>query len=74
LALARRSYPALMRVLSTGTRGAMENNLRAIVEGLENPDTLRVETKGDRGTVELSDGHVIYLKREDGAWKVEDFR
>lgn len=74
LALAQRSYPALMRVLSNNTRGAMENNLRAIVEGLENPETLRVDVKGDKGTVQLSDGHVIVLKREDGIWKVEDFR
>jgi hypothetical protein len=73
-ALARRSYPALVRVMSRSTRGAMENDLAALVEGLEDPQTLQVEEKGDRATVQLPDGHVVELKREDGVWKVENFR
>jgi hypothetical protein len=52
----------------------MENDLAALVEGLEDPQTLQVEEKGDRATVQLPDGHVVELKREDGVWKVENFR
>ncbi|HEX3852148.1 MAG TPA: hypothetical protein VHW01_14350, partial [Polyangiaceae bacterium] len=36
-ALARRSYPALLGVLSRETRAALEGDLKSLVEGLENP-------------------------------------
>ena len=71
-ALARRSYPALMRVMTSGTRGTMENNLRALVSGLEDPETLQIEVEGDNAQVELPDGHAVKLKREEGVWKVDD--
>src|SRR3954468_3511642 len=38
-ALARRSYPALLGVLTAETRQALEGDLKSLVEGLENPDT-----------------------------------
>lgn len=73
-ALARRSYPALVRVLSAETRAALEHNLAAMVEGLEEPDTLDLDVEGDSAEVALPGGHVVKLKRESGFWKIEDFR
>lgn len=71
--LARRSYPGLVRVLSKGTREAVENDLRTLVEGLENPEGLDVEVRGDRAVVFVPGGHTVVLRREDGAWHVENF-
>jgi hypothetical protein len=72
-ALARRSYPGLVRVLSTETRHALERDLRALVEGLEHPETLNVRISGDSAEVEVSGGHFVKLKREAGVWRVDDF-
>ena len=72
-ALARRSYAALIRVLSPETRSAMENDLRSLVEGLEQPETLDVKVSGDSAEVEVPGGHSIRLKREGGIWRIEDF-
>lgn len=71
--LARRSYAGLMRVLSKETRAAVERDLRAIVEGLERPEALDVKVAGDKAAVELGGGHRVRLRREEGAWVVEDF-
>ena len=73
VALARRSYPALMRVMTSSTRGSMENNMRGLVDGLEQPETLDIQVDGDRASVELPDGHTVKLKREEGLWKIDDF-
>ena len=72
-ALARRSYGSLMRVLGTDTRSALENDLRSLVDGLEQPETLDVRVSGDRAEVEVPGGHSVKLKREAGVWRVEDF-
>ncbi len=72
-ALARRSYAALIRVLSSETRSSMENDLRSLVEGLEQPETLDVKVSGDSAEVEVPGGHSIRLKREAGIWRIEDF-
>ncbi len=72
--LARRSYAGLMRVLSKRTREALETDLRSLVEGLEQPEGLDVKVTGDVATVEVPGGHVVRLRKEDGAWHVEDFR
>ncbi|MGC4088891.1 MAG: DUF4159 domain-containing protein [Polyangiaceae bacterium] len=71
-ALARRSYMALVRVLSAETRGAVESDLSSIVDGLQDPDTLEVQVSGDDAEVELPSGHSVRLKREAGVWRVED--
>lgn len=73
-ALARRSYAALVRVLSEETRGALESDVSSIVRGLEDPDTLDIEIEGDEGEVQLPGGHVVKLKREAGVWRIEDVR
>jgi hypothetical protein len=44
------------------------------VRGLQDPETLEIEVEGDRAEVELPGGHVVKLKREAGAWRIEDFR
>jgi hypothetical protein len=71
--LARRSYAGLLRVLSPSTRSAIENDLRSLVEGLENPEGLEVQVAGDRATVQIPGGHEVKLRREAGVWHVEDF-
>jgi len=71
-ALARRSYPALLRVLSAESRGAVETDLRALAAALENPATLDVKVEGDRAAVDVGGGHRVTLRREGGTWRVED--
>jgi len=73
-ALARRSYAALMQVLSADTRAAMERDLASLVDGLEQPDTLDIQVDGDKATVVLPGGHTVSLEREGGVWRVEDLK
>ena len=73
-ALARRSYPALVRVLSQETQSALESDWDALVRGLEDPETLDVRVQGDRAEVELSGGHIVKLRRELGVWRIEDLK
>ncbi len=72
-ALARRSYPALLGVLSAETRQALEGDLKSLVEGLENPETLDVKVSGDNAVVQVPGGHQVKLRREAGVWHVQDF-
>ena len=72
-ALARRSYPALLGVLSPETRGALEGDLKSLVEGLENPETLDVKVSGDSAVVDIPGGHQVKLRREAGVWQILDF-
>lgn len=71
--LARRSYAGLMRVLSPTTRAAIEQDVRALVSGLEKPDSLQVQVTGDNATVAVPGGHRVRLKRDGGVWRVDDF-
>ncbi len=72
-ALARRSYPALTRVLSSESRGGLEEQMSSLVLALEQPDALDIQTDGDVATVVTPGGHRIELVREDGVWRVRDF-
>lgn len=72
-ALARRSYPALLGVLSLETRSALEGDLKSLVEGLENPETLDVKVSGDSAVVQVPGGHQVKLRREAGVWHILDF-
>jgi hypothetical protein len=71
--LARRSYAGLMRVLSPGTRAAVENDLRSLVDGLADPASLSVEVTGESAVVPIPGGHQVKLKRDGGVWRVDDF-
>lgn len=71
-ALARRSYPALLRVLSVKARTAMERDMRSLEKGLADPKTLDVKVTGDRAEVEIPGGHAVTLERDGGAWRVDD--
>ncbi len=71
--VARRSYAGLLRVLTPRTRAMIEQDLRGLVEGLENPDTLAVHVTGDSASVIVPGGHHVRLKREGGVWRVDDF-
>jgi hypothetical protein len=71
--LARRSYAGLVRVLSPSTRAAIENDLRSLVQGLEDPEGLEVDVRGDAAVILVPGGHEVRLRREGGIWYVEDF-
>jgi hypothetical protein len=71
--VARRSYAGLLRVLTPRTRAMIEQDLRGLVEGLENADTLAVHVTGDSASVIVPGGHHVRLKRENGVWRVDDF-
>ncbi|HEX4477797.1 MAG TPA: hypothetical protein VH142_22065 [Polyangiaceae bacterium] len=72
-ALAERSYAALVRILSTDTRGAIEVDMRSLVSGLEHPDALEVKVHGETAEVDVPGGHKVLLRREAGVWRVHDF-
>jgi len=71
--LARRSYAGLMRVLTPATRAAIDRDLRALVAGLDHPETLPVVVTGDAATIAVPGGHHVRLKRESGVWRIDDF-
>jgi hypothetical protein len=73
-ALARRSYPTLLRVLSSKARTAVEKDLRSLENGLADPKTLDVKVTGDRAEVEIPGGHAVTLEREGGTWRVDDIQ
>jgi hypothetical protein len=72
-ALARRSYAALLRVLAASTRVALDQDLKSLVEGLTEPDSLGIRVQGDHAEVDVPGGHRVTLKREAGVWLVHDF-
>jgi hypothetical protein len=72
-ALARRSYAALLRILSSDARGAVEDDMRSLVGGLDHPDTLEAKVHGETAEVQVPGGHKVLLKREGGVWRVHDF-
>jgi hypothetical protein len=73
-ALARRSYPGLLPVLTHASQQHLEDQLGSLVRALEHPDALDISVQGDRANVALPEGHEVTLRRERGVWKVEDFR
>jgi hypothetical protein len=72
-ALSRRSYPALLALMTADSRGALETDLGSLVSGLEHPETLDIQVNGDSAEVLLPTGHRVVLKREQGIWRVIDF-
>jgi len=73
-ALARRSYAALLRVLSHEARGELELDVRSLAKSLEEPSTLDIRVDGDRADVDVGSGHFVTLRRDQGTWHVEDIR
>ncbi len=73
-ALSRRSYAALMRVLSSEARGELELDVRSLTQALKDPETLDVRVEGDHADVALGSGHLVSLRRIQGTWHVEDVR
>jgi hypothetical protein len=71
--LARRSYACVVRVLAPATRAAMEDHVRSLVDGLENPQGLDIQVTGDTAIVSLPGGHQVHLRRDAGTWHIEDF-
>jgi hypothetical protein len=73
--LARRSYDGLIRVLSAGTRAAVEGDVRGLLQGLSDPEALHVNVDGDEARIPVPGGHMVTLKREGrlGLWHVQDF-
>ncbi len=71
--LARRSYAGLLRVMTPTSKGAIERNLRSLVDGLEGADGLDVQVDGDRAEVTVPGGHRVRLRREEGVWRIEEF-
>jgi hypothetical protein len=51
----------------------IEADLRALVTGLEKPDTLPVKVQGDTAVVTVPGGHLVRLKRDGGIWRVDYF-
>ena len=62
-----------MAVLARDSESALEQDIGALVEGLEHPETLDIQVNGDAAEVQLPSGHLIKLKREAGVWRVLDF-
>jgi hypothetical protein len=73
-ALARHSYTALMLVLSSDSRAALQLQIGGLVEALEQPEALEIQVDGDTATASAPGGHRVELRREDGVWKVRDFQ
>ncbi len=72
--LKRRSYPAMLRVLTPTVRAAVEAQLRGLVEALADPSAVQIPaTTGDELDVKLKDGHRVKLRRENKIWYVENF-
>ncbi len=71
--LARRSYAGLLRMLTPTAKGAIERNMRSLVDGLEGPDGLDIQVEGDRAEVAVPGGHRVRLRREEGVWRIEEF-
>ncbi len=71
--LARRSYVGMLRVLSPEARAEVEQGLRSLVEGLNEPDALQITLEGDTAKVSVPGGHEVKLRREDGVWRIDDF-
>ncbi len=70
--LRRRSYAAVLRVLSREARSQLEDEITRIIDGLEDEEDLRIEVTGNRARVIYDENHFIELVREDGAWVVVD--
>lgn len=72
-ALVTRNTGALERVLTDETRVSLARRLDGLIQGLEQPETLHVDRRGETARVSIPGGHWVELRREDGVWRVRDF-
>jgi len=71
-ALARRSLPGVLRVLSRETRADVEAEIARFLEASGDVAALETRTEGDTAEVRLGSGVRVTLVREGGAWRVVD--
>lgn len=73
-ALRRRSYPALLRMLTPSLRAAVEAQLKGLEKSIGDPDKLPYPTdSGDELEIKLENGHKLRLKRVDKTWYIDNF-
>jgi hypothetical protein len=73
-ALKRRSYPAILRMLSPSLRAAVEAQLKGLEESIGDPDKLPYPGEaGDELEIKLENGHKLKLKRVDKTWYIDNF-
>jgi hypothetical protein len=72
-ALSRRSYAALVRILSQQSQAELEEHVNSLVQALDNPDSLEVALDGNSATAKTRNGHRVELKQEGGVWTIQDF-
>lgn len=73
-ALEARSLPALIRLLSRGSRAQLEAELAGWLEATSDETAARVDAREDEAVVELPGGRRIELVREGGDWRIVDLR
>lgn len=71
-ALARRSFPAVLRILTRERARALVAELDAIVEAARDPLDFDVSITGERAIVRLPEGLLVILERESGEWRIVD--
>jgi hypothetical protein len=71
-ALARRSLPGVLRVLSRETRGEVEAEIARFLAASEDAADLETHVEGDTAEVRLGGEARVTLVREAGAWRVVD--
>lgn len=73
-ALHRRSYPALLRMLSPALRAAVEAQLKGLEKAIGDPEKLPIPPDaGDEIEIKLENGHKLRLKRIDKTWYIDNF-
>lgn len=73
-ALRRRSYPALLRMLTPALRATVEAQLKGLEKSIGDPDKLPYPSdSGDEIEIKLENGHKIKLKKIDKTWYIDNF-
>jgi hypothetical protein len=73
-ALKRRSYPAMVRMLTPALRATVEAQLEGIGRAIAEPDKISYPTgTGDEMEIKLENGHKLRLKKVDKKWYIDNF-
>lgn len=73
-ALRRRSYPAIVRLLTPTLRATVEAQLKGLEASMAEPDKLPFPSGAvDEIDLKLENGHRVRLKRVNGKWYVDNF-